>query len=349
MPPSRIRAARERAGLTQADLAARAGVTRQLLGAVESGRHAPAVGAALRLAGALGASVEELFAPDPGAVAAVLDRPLAEGAPVRVGRVGDRLVAAPLADLMAGEGGWAAADGVVRGAAIELLPGADDGALVAVGCDPVLGTIEALLDRGGLRRLVAVRGTTGTALGALAGGRAHAALVHGPEDALPEPPAPVRRLHLARWRVGVAVAAGARAGSLDAVLAGAVPLVRREASASSQQALERAARASGTPALPDGPVADGHIDAARRAAFGGCAAVTFEPAARAAGLRFLPLETHRVELWIDARWADHPGARALGDLIGSAAFRRRAALMDGYELEGAGALLDTGRERAWTQ
>ena len=48
-------------GLTQAELAARAGVSRQLVVAVETGVNRPAVDAALGLARALGTTVEELF------------------------------------------------------------------------------------------------------------------------------------------------------------------------------------------------------------------------------------------------------------------------------------------------
>ena len=120
--------------------------------------------------------------------------------------------------------------------------------------------------------------------------------------------------------------------------------MQREPLASSQQALLRAARAMGAPAVPPGTIAAGHLDAARRAAIAGCAAVTFEPAARAHGLRFLPLETHAVELWIDERWIEHPSAQALGDLLSSAAFRDRARLMGGYDPDGAGALRITHQQ-----
>src|SRR5262249_41926734 len=105
MEGSRLRQARERAGLTQADLALRAGVSRQLVGAAESGRHAPAVDTALRLSRALGASVEELFGGEDGAVGAAAGLP--EGTPVAVARVGDRLVAHPMRDLVAGDAAWA--------------------------------------------------------------------------------------------------------------------------------------------------------------------------------------------------------------------------------------------------
>ena len=344
-PPSRLRVARERAGLTQAQLAERAAVSRQLVGAIEAGRHSPAVDAALRIATALDASVERLFGERPPDILSALGGPLASGTPVRVGRVGERLVAAPLGRLVSGEAGWAAADGVVREEGVAMLPGADDAALMVVGCDPVLGTLEALLDRRGPRRMVAVQGSSGDSAEALAGGRVHAALVHAPDGGLPAPPVPARRVHLARWRVGVGVDPAWGPGALlEAILAGEMNLVQREPSASSQQALLRAARAMGAHAVPTGTIAAGHLDAARRAAIAGCAAVTFEPAARAHGLRFLPLEAHAVELWVDERWIDHPSAQALGDLLSSAAFRERARLMGGYDLGGAGALHTTSRQ-----
>jgi DNA-binding XRE family transcriptional regulator len=62
---SGVRERRLACGMTQAELAARAGVSRQLVAAVEAGRHAPAVDAALGIARALGTTVEELFALQP--------------------------------------------------------------------------------------------------------------------------------------------------------------------------------------------------------------------------------------------------------------------------------------------
>lgn len=56
-----MRAARTAAGLTQAELAARAGVSRQTVVAVEAGDYAPSVYLALSLARHLGSTVEALF------------------------------------------------------------------------------------------------------------------------------------------------------------------------------------------------------------------------------------------------------------------------------------------------
>ena len=56
-----VRAARTAAGLTQAELAELAGVSRQTVVAVEAGDYAPSVFLALSLARHLGSTVEALF------------------------------------------------------------------------------------------------------------------------------------------------------------------------------------------------------------------------------------------------------------------------------------------------
>ena len=119
--PSPLRDRRLSAGLTQAELAGRAGVSRQLVAAVEAGHNVPAVDAALRLARALGATVEDVFA-DAGApsVHPALGGRLREGTPLRVGRVGDRFVAAELADHGAAGAGWASPDGLLRDGRLRL-------------------------------------------------------------------------------------------------------------------------------------------------------------------------------------------------------------------------------------
>jgi DNA-binding XRE family transcriptional regulator len=337
---SPIREARERLGLTQAELAARAGVSRQLVVACESGRHAPSVDAAVRLARCLGATVEDLFAPGVEAPLPIVGE-LRDGDLVVAGRVGDRLVAHALDARSAADGGWSVADGQLDGG-LRLFPGGHGDGFVAVGCDPALGVAATMLAGRGAMRLVAVPASTGRAVDALAAGRCHAVLVHGPATRLPADPCPVRRWHLARWRVGVALAGAPPAPALEAVLDGRVALVQREPSASSQQGLERAAARAGAPLPSALAVASGHLDAARTALAIGGAGVTFEPAAVAFGLPFIPLEEHVVELWVAASGLEHPALRALGELVSSAAFQRRLGAIGGYDLTDCG----TTREAA---
>ncbi len=332
---SSLRERRLECGLTQSELAARAGVSRQLIAAVEAGRNVPAVDAALGLAAALATSVDELFAKDPSQLRAALGGHLRDAAPLRVGRVAQQLVAAELPDHGIAGASWAKPDGVLEAGRLRLFPGARPAGLVLAGCDPALGLAEAMLDGLGARSLLAISAPTGTALGALASGGIHAAVVHGLPHKLPKPPVPVARWHLTRWQVGLALAPNLSRHSLEAVLR-SVPIAQRDPAAASQEAFERARAAAGIGALTPAPHATGHIDAARIAATTYTAAVTTEGAARTFGLGFLPLEDHVVEIWINKRWLEHPGVSALGDLLATTAFTERVAQFGGYDLTHCG-------------
>lgn len=338
---SQLRERRLECGLTQTELAARAGVSRQLVAAVETGHNTPAVDAALRLARALSTTVEELFTEPVGDVVAALGGRLRDGALVRVGRVADQIVAAELADHGISGASWARPDGVVQVGKLRLFPGAAPAGIVIAGCDPALGVAEALLHGLGPRSLLAISAPTGTALRALKRGHVHAAVVHGIPSELPQPPVPVIRWHLARWQVGLATAPTVPGDSLAAVLHGNAPIAQRDATAASQQAFERASAKAGIAQPRAGPHATGHIDAARLAAVGNGAAVTTEAAARAFDLRFFALEDHTVEIWLAERWLDHPGAEALAGLLASSAFMKPVSHFGGYDLAGCGTRIET--------
>ena len=66
-----IRAHRERAGLTQAELARTIGVTRQTLIAIEQQKYSPTLELAFQIARAFGVGIDDLFAypTDPGGAA----------------------------------------------------------------------------------------------------------------------------------------------------------------------------------------------------------------------------------------------------------------------------------------
>ncbi|HLH65761.1 MAG TPA: helix-turn-helix domain-containing protein [Solirubrobacteraceae bacterium] len=334
----RLRERRTASGLTQAQLAARAGVSRQLVAAVESGRNVPAVDAALALAVALGCTVEELFGPPEAGpeVSPALEGERLEGAAVRVGRVGERLVAAAPGDHGAAGPGWATTDGVVVDGRLSLFSGAAPAGLVLAGCEPALAVAERLLAGLGERSLLAVSASTGAAVKALREGRLHGAVVHGPSGSLEPAPEWTLRWHFAAWQVGLGCAASIGNLTVDDLLHGSIPIVQRDPSAASQQALLRALARRGGGRPPPGPVASGHLEAARAAATLRCAAVTTEAAARAFGLPFVALEEHEVQLWIDRRWAQHPGVQALGDLIRSRGFQQRVSSLGGYDLSRCG-------------
>lgn len=353
---ARVHRARTSAGLSQAELAERAGVSRQALGALEHGRHLPRIDAAVALARALGTSVEALVGAGSVLARHVLFRPLPDRTPVRAARVGERVVAVEVPADGSGEA-WAAPDGVVHDGGVLPLDTAELDGFVLVGCDPALGVMADLAPRAGPGRLLVVSASSAAATRALTAGRAHAAVVHDREDhdredhddpatqlsadrersptgtAAPGSTSALPAGHplpFARWRTGIAAPADAPE-LLDAALTGSSRVVQRESGAAAQAAFERAL-ASRDAARPAGPVAVGHLDAARRAVGEQLPAVTIEPVARALGLSFQPLETHRVTLVIGEDHVEHAGARTVAELLGSARLRRHVTAFGGYEL-----------------
>jgi DNA-binding XRE family transcriptional regulator len=317
-------------GLTQGELAERAGVSRQLVAAVEAGRNTPSVDAALRLAAALGTTVERLFSASAGVlpVRSALGGDLAEGMFVRVAVVGEDLVAAPVSDC-------GRADGVVVRDGIELFEAHPPTGLLVAGCDPVLGIAEALLPRVGDTRLATLAASSGEALRALREGRIHGAVVHGPPGELPGTNPWEQRVRLARWPVGLAMN---RPMAVAAVLESRCQIVQRSGSAASQQALARAADSLGLP-LPPGPVAGGHLESARLGQMLGVPSLTTEAAARMTGQQFVALELHAAELRLRRDAVASRVLDALGETLRGSQFSRRASQLAGYELEGCGTLV----------
>jgi molybdate-binding protein/DNA-binding XRE family transcriptional regulator len=208
---SQVRLRRLQAGLSQQDLAERAGLTRQAISAIEGGKYVPNTVVALRLARILGCRVEDLFGlPDDGEereveVVAPDGWPLVHGGrpsgPVRAivayGR--GRWVAHPLLARRSLREGFSSADAILpagsgRGA------GAGDaggpGAVVRLsldterlgrtalllGCDPGLGIVAGHMARlaGGREggRLSWLEAGSAASLAAVAGGTAHLAGTH---------------------------------------------------------------------------------------------------------------------------------------------------------------------------
>lgn len=319
-------------GLTQAELARRAHVSRQLLGAVEAGRHIPSVDAALRIAGVLCVPVEVLFGTERYVrerIEPVTDDLVAplEGHGVTIGRVGHTVVWG--VQDPNGDETWPVPDAMWRSDRPTLFPDVDTDALVVAGCDPALGLAAELLIRRGLR-VMRQHASTGVAVDALAYGRLHAAVVHGPPGALPAVPADVRCWRLGAWQVGLAYEH--RRPSWSAVASGRTRVAQRDHGAASQESLDRFLVQEGLPRQLRGPVAAGHIDAARYVRFGTPAAVTMEPAAAFFDLRFVPIEVHTVELWINQAWCVDTRVEALLGVFASGAFRDRVGSVGGYEL-----------------
>ncbi len=322
-----LRRYRESAGLTQTELAERSGVSRQLIGAAESGRNLPRVDAAVAIAAALNVAVETLFGAGALPVDVITGATPADGSLLRVGRVGSRLVtAAP----HGGTAGWGPADGLIESG--DYVPFAEqrDG-LVVAGCEPGLDVLERILRESGAAAL-SVMASSASAIDALRAGRVHAAVVHGPALARAGEVANTVRIKLASWEVGLAGAPDAPQDWFETVLSGRTPVAQREPGAGVQQTFMAAVSTAEVP----GPRVDTHLEAAACSVLAGIPAVTIEPAALAVGARFHSLGHHDTELWIDDQWQTHRVVTEALDVVNSRSFRLRLGAAGGYDLSAMG-------------
>ncbi len=323
---SNLRTLRIAAGLTQAELADRAAVSRQLVGAAEAGRNLPRVDAGIALASALGVGVEELFSNSPVAVDVLTGQTVANGTLVRTSQVGTKVVTS---SIDARGSAWGAADAVAVDGTVELLHNPAPGIVIA-GCEPGLQLLEQIL-RESSTSAMSVMTSSRAALLALADRRIHAAVVHGPALQTDVSGLNVERFRLATWQVGLAAPADAASGWFDEASAGRVAVVQREPGAGVQTTFENLAG----PDIP-GPRARGHVEAVQRSMYTGIPALTIEPAARAVGADFRPLDTHEVEMWVATEWI---GERFVSDAINvitGTRFQTALTSVGGYDLEACG-------------
>jgi putative transcriptional regulator len=64
---NRLKVLRAERNWTQEDLAARLGVSRQTVNAIETGKYDPSLPLAFKLSHLFGQPIEDIFSPDPGA------------------------------------------------------------------------------------------------------------------------------------------------------------------------------------------------------------------------------------------------------------------------------------------
>ena len=323
----RLLRARQLAGLTQTELASRSGVSRQMIGAAENGRHLPRVDAAIAIATALDTSVSNLFGEERRVVDIVTGSDTAHDVLLRTGTVGDQLVASEVTTSVSD---WEVADGLIENGEFSAFGPSRPG-LVIAGCEPGLNVLERILREHGASAL-SMATSTKTAIEALAAGRVHAGVVHGPDaDEIATPDGlDIVRYRLVSWQVGLAAPATSGSRWWLSALSGETPVVQREEGAGVQRAFARVAGSA------PGPVVRSHVEAANHASLAGMPAVTIEPAARAAGAVFHPIETHDAQLWIARPWAATSIVAEAMDVLLGERFRRKLESVGGYDLSSIG-------------
>jgi putative molybdopterin biosynthesis protein len=348
---------RTSAGLTQRALAERADVSRQAIGAIESGATTCGVGVALRIAAALGCRVEDLFEVERGTLRA--DLPVDDAAGpgdrrVALGTIRGRTVARSLRGAQGRFWGTQAAQGLILRrdgagrAEVERLQDAGESVFL-VGCDPALGLLAAHATRSPAAPEVGWwHAGNERARRELAEHRVHAAAVHrGEGAAAPDFPFPVARIRVASWELGWIVARGNPKGiaaAADLARAG-VTLVNREVGSGARSLLDALLGRAGVAAAALRGYANeaaGHAEVAEAVRLGlADAGLGIALAAHVAGLDFVPVERHACDLYLPADELEQPAVRSLLDALASGRFRRDLGAFGPYDTSESGDRIDT--------
>jgi len=369
---TRLHEVRGQRGISAAQLAKSAGVSRQTVYAIEAGDYVPNTAVALLLAKILEVRVEDLFElegelaipPRPVTVELLGDPESAgRGQPVQLCRVGQRLIgiaANPQPLLLP------MADGVVverskrsHQAEVHVFQNeaAEGKRLLVAGCDPGISLLTQHLARFDDVDLVVAPSSSQQALEWLKQGSVHVAGSHLRDSPsgdynLPQikrlfPKGSVKVVTFAIWEQGLVfgTANPKNIRGVEDLSRKDVKIINREKGAGSRELLDQELRKTGI-AAPNvkgyDRIAYGHLPAALAVSLGeaDCCIAT-RSAARAFGLGFLPLSTERYDLVIRRPFVRLPAVQALLDVLNRAAIRRKLEILAGYDTSHTGEVLVT--------
>ncbi len=375
---NRLKAIRTQGGLSQGDLAARAGITRQAISAIESNLYLPTTAVALKLASVLACHVEDLFSLVPtediveGTLIGHLPQTETNSHPIRVkvSTVGKRIIVRPLADLgdqlsfaVPADGYVTETDRKLSGSTISVTLSRDRDAIEqeisVAGCDPAIFLVGEHLRRHKDRTTV-VGWTMGSmaALQALQRGEVHVAGMHLFDPVTSESNLPFLKRSLkgsgyevvtfATWEEGFLV----RRGNPLSIRTAAdlaepmVTLMNREEGSGARLLLDQQLQASGVePAHVRGydRLVSTHFEVARAIAQRHAeVGIGIRSAAQQFNLDFVPLQTARYDLVVPKSYLkSHPTLTHLFETLASRPFRKEIEALGGYDTS------ETGKVRAW--
>jgi molybdate-binding protein/transcriptional regulator with XRE-family HTH domain len=335
--------------LTQAELARRAGLSRQLVNMVEHGRIVPSVLNALALADALGCSVADLFQKteeEQRLEVALSSTVHSQHGPVRLASVGGRWIAIPVA--ASETAGFGEADGLLlsrkgdAGTVSALIPEAQlQQNLLIAGCDPALGIVRDLWKQHhGNVRWQNLSSTA--AVNALARGEAHIAGVHFPDPeaqrrALGSLGMKVALFRFAQWEQGWMLRRGNPLGfrSVEDLAAPKIRFLNRVAGSGSRllvdQLLKHAGLSHALVPLYTSLAAASHFDCAGAIREGRAdVAMGLRAVAESADLDFLPVREVDFDLIIPEDFLSFAPVARLLDLLQQRGLRKQLDELPGY-------------------
>ena len=358
-----LKSARVSAGLSQAALAMKAGVSRQAYVAIEGGKSVPSTEVSLRLARALGCSVESVFslpAEDEGTVTAEMtpaSPPSALPSRVQLFNVGGRRFARPLLGRNSTSYTMAPADGIAMGTtspdgvSVRLLAPLEEAeTLVLAGGDPAIPFLSRDL---ALRnfRMVRLGEDSNTALRYLAGGMAHVAGCHLFDEDTGQynvpwvrrrAPFPCSVITFAIREQGLIMAAGNPKGvsGVGDLSRPDILFINREEGSGSRALMDRlVARAGLGGEMIRGyeRSVEGHLAVADAVATGlADAGIGVRSAAEARGLGFVSLGQERYDFVIPNHFMDLTAVQAFIETLKQPYPRRQVEALGGYDVSPMG-------------
>lgn len=356
--------------MSQQDLAAIAGVSRQTIGAVESGQYAPSTTVALRLAKALGCQVEDLFwlKPDTPEIEAIATEHTPSGEMIRfsLAPVGGRWMAYPLLGNNAfrmemipadGEGMYDASSSRLQVKLLEDL-GKLEHKVVLAGCTPVLSLWTRAAERWHPHlRTHWTFDNSMNALHRLCRGEVHIAGMHLYDSATQEhnvsfvqaalTDIPAVLINLGSWEEGLLLQPSNpwQIKTVADLTRPGVTIVNREPGSGSRQVLERSLADAGIDwKLVTGfdRIVPGHLPLASAIATGKAAAgVSTAAVAAAFGLEFIPLHRSRYDLVILKPYLDESPVQQLLSTLGHRRLLSQLEALGGYDTSQTGEVLAT--------
>ena len=370
-----LKTLRTQRGLSQGELAARAGITRQAVSAIESNLYLPTTVVALKLASVLECHVEDLFslAPTEELIEGILIGNLSQtdsNLPtirVKVSTVGKRTIVRPVTDLgdqlafaVPADGYLHASDMTRSGGTVRVTLSRDREAIAqeisVAGCDPAIFLAGEHL-RHHKDRTTVVGWTMGSmaALQALQRGDVHIAGIHLFDPVTGESNLPFLRrtmkgasydvVTFATWEEGFLV----RRGNPKSIHTAAdlaeplVSLVNREEGSGARLLLDQQLRAAGiasTHVHGYDRMVSSHFEVARTIADRQAdVGIGIRSAALHFDLDFVPLQAARYDLVVPKiHLKSHPTLARLFDTLVTGPFRNEIAALGGYDTKETGKL-----------
>ena len=366
---------RTQKGFSQGELAARAGITRQAISAIESGLYLPTTAVALHLASVLACRVEDLFNIKrdedivEGKLIGHLSQHDVKASPIRVkvSTVGSRTVVRPVTGLgemlsftVPTDGYVVEAHGQTSGATVRVKLSRDrqaiEQAISVAGCDPAIFLAgEHMRRRKDQSSVVGWTMGSMAALRALQQGEVHVAGLHLFDPPTGESNLPYLRRVLkgsnyevvtfATWEEGLLVRTGNPKSirEIGDIVDPRVTLVNREEGAGARLLLDQRLRAAGInhhQVRGYGTIVASHFEVARAiASHQADVGVGIRSAAQLFELDFVPLQAARYDLVVPKAYLkSHPTLPHLFETLVSRPFRNEIEALGGYDTSETGKL-----------